>query len=245
MKKLKLLATFAVIISLFTACSATVPEQDSSIVDSSSSEQTAVETAEPTQQPDDVETEQAVTINADYIKMLTDGNGAIKAYFADKDYGFSHGIALDAGAIIYMSYYQNEEGGYNFDTPAISFSFADKGPEEWNALLDSGEIGDATSTTNNYPDDWQVVGISCSSNTVFKDVFPDMPDELAQDNVIENLNTYLGVTGIETYIPEEDLGGSTTLAKYNYEYSIENYNITVSYLEDVEGALPSIYITSK
>ncbi len=253
MKKLKMLALCIVAVTFFAACgestSQSTVDESSSVADASSvssqvsESQSISDDQSDVSQPDNVDN--AIVINPDYIKMLEEGNGAIKTYFDGKDYGFSHGIALDAGGIIYMSYYQNAAAGYNFDSPAISFSFADKGPDEWNELLDSDIIGDATTTNNAYPDDWQVAGIDCASPTVFQDVFPEMPAELADGNMIENLDTYLGMQGVETYTPEEDLGGSTTLAKYTYDYSLELYNVTVSFLADIEGALPSIYITKK
>ncbi len=183
-------------------------------------------------------------INADYLKMLHDGNGTIKEYFNGKDVTFRCGADMHETGLVYMSYFYNPYYGNDEYTKNnyLSFTFADKGWEDWDVLIQSGVMGDATSDYNGFPDDWQILGVSCTTDTGFKDVFPNMPDELAEGNKIENLNSYLGITAQEEFTPGVQYEGHSSFDHYSYSYTVDGYDITVGYSEIYGFTKPSIHI---
>ncbi len=197
-----------------------VPEQESEAESDETDDDEEMNSDE-----DEEEQPEKITVNEDFKAAILGDNGAIKQIHS----GFSGTVEAELfmGGTPIIYYYNSSESLLTY------YQFVIDGTDLYTIWSNSTSQNDrGLPNYNLFPDTFTVDFMYHASPTMFKDVFPNAPDEIASSRNISDLHAYLGVEQEAKYTPGESNAVMTTYDKYTYTYHYDGITIMASGSEE-------------
>ncbi len=171
---------------------------------------------------DDEEIQAApITVNENFKAAVLGDNATIKQIHSNFAGEVEAELFMGGTPIIY--YYSSSQSLLTY------YQFVIDGTDMYEIWSNSSSTNDrGLPNYNLFPDHFTVDFMYHASPTMFKDVFPNAPDEIAQSRNISDLNAYLGTEQEAEYIPGESNAVMTTYDKYIYTYHYDGLTIIAS-----------------
>ncbi len=184
--------------------------------------QTGTDNSANESQNDDEETQAApITVNENFKAAVLGDNATIKQIHSNFAGEVEAELFMGGTPIIY--YYNSSQSLLTY------YQFVIDGTDMYAIWANSSSTNDrGLPNYNLFPDHFTVDFMYHSSPTMFKDVFPNAPDEIANSRNISDLNAYLGTEQEAEYIPGESNAVMTTYDKYIYTYHYDGLTIIAS-----------------